>query len=358
MSVDRSFPPDLVIEENMKRGEKRPGMKLLTFPSGKFGGRDFSERASATYQLALTDLLDDTDKLRQLVAFANHVKVQLTPFWLMEAIQKTHLKQPCDLVGDGSRTTFFCPFRPTDAAALTAGHFFVAGAPQFSGYSTHMLSNLLTDDQASAVAGTTGSEKVGAAGTLTKTDMVSADGLTCFKVTPSGSGAHGVQQTDAACTAAVVGQDYTAHAGLSGVGTFRAGIEFLTSGYATIGSIQYSSTFTGSETEFQYATKTYTAPATTVFARCIAERSSSSSAVVFADCLGILPGDLTRWFLPSAAPCAVEFATAPTTNQRVEAAIAGQLLALVRLMNPELSWSEILEGDALVRRLKMQQDFE
>jgi hypothetical protein len=78
----------------------------------------------------------------------------------------------------------------------------------------------------------------------------------------------------------------------------------------------------------------------------------------YVDCVGVVPGDLVRWHLPSVCPGVIEFASAPVVNSRIAATATGYRLTRVRAETREPMWSYDLPYHVNPSDLTLVEDIE
>lgn len=336
MSVEHSLPPDLTLASPLKIGRGQPAL-VTTYENGAELSRSFVDRARRTYSGEFLEFRDTSTKLRQYEAWLGHIANRLRPWWLAEANAGYHRGLWCG-IGDGARKAFAVPLLGASGVTIL-----VAGTYSES-YSLADAANLLADDDASMDA-ITGWE-VAASCILAQADGLSADRVYSLMVTPSAAAANGAQLTDAACPAVTVGEQYTALASARGAGSARVRISWLDSGYSVLNTSTGTTTAL-SATAWTQLTVTGTAPASAAYARIDVQKTTTETSKWFIDCVGLAPGDFPDWFLPSVAPPVAVFSAAVALNSVIEASGHGRLLAQVRLLEDEETFSQRLTGHSL-----------
>ena len=334
----------MVYLDGSEFGLTRPGLQVTPFASGRFLTRDWSGRNRVEYDLtpALFNATDDT--LAEWNAYWHHIDGGALAGYIVDPISDTHRDLLCGGIADGTQTTFPIPvIAPASVTAL------VDGAPYHSSsYTIHAAANWLPDGHASGVhsAGWVITNGSGVARVA-----VSCDGLNCLQVTPDGGGVPQVKP-DTNVSGISVGDSYTSIvACLPRVtDSYQAVLHWYTSGDVYIDSELggYTSLPSGVWTTL---TVTGTAPATTAKALPGIYREDLGTEFFFVDCLALIPGDYTRWHLPSVSPGLVEFDAAPASGARVTATATGKRVTRCRF-EPGTRWSMRSPGHASVRSVR------
>ena len=351
------MPIDLRPLDGSTQGVYRPGLEVTQFDSGYYGSRDWFEYNMRSYSWRMSLFGSDTTKLAQYQAWLEHVRMGGGAAYVREALEDT-AQRVLSPLGDGSRTSWVLPVR--SGATVNGVLSTLDGFYDATDYTTHNAANLLTDDQANAVDGTTGATAYGTC-TIAQAEYPVASGLTSFRVThASAQATTGVQTTVATRPAVDTEQEYTFFAAFRGTGGVRVLGQFYDSGGTqTPAATNYTNTGTMTETGWTIVTVQATSPADAAKAHIAASRSTSSDATFHIGCLGIIPGDLETWFLPSEAPMVIEFDTAPSSRARVLAGIEGTMMSRCRLMGGASSgWNLTSPGHARGAGLKAFEELE
>jgi hypothetical protein len=318
--------------------------------------RDFGTRNLRNFSLDLAVFPSDSEHLDDLEAFLEDIRVQGSPFWLVEPETRTVRQAPLWPAPDGSRTTFIRPF----LAAGGADEVFVDGLSDAGSFTEHETSNFLTDDMANAVEGTLGLLTAGTC-TLARSTAIAATGRTSVKINPSTPYAGAGVITDLVALPASMTTGYndiTGHAAVWGEGTFEVTVETHTAG----GGIVTSQSETVVGAPGRWVTVTATAPAPPAigiaFAKVKLVRTTTEATDYFVGCLGIAPGDLESWFLPSSAIPVIEFGTARAAEAILEASGEGYPVARVRLETSSPSWRFHGAGHHYPGSLDLVEEFE
>lgn len=283
-------------------------------------GTAWEERLRSTYRLQPAFFGHTTTKLETYQAFLHDIALGARPFWLRETISRAHRRLLCGPLADGTRTTF-----PISCMAPTSVTVLNAGAPVTSGYTVHAVANVLTDNQHSAASSISDLEASDANCTIARETAIAPVGTTSVKVTPVSSvGNIGFQQVDWYPVAATV-TELTAIISFLGAGTFQAVIMWFDEFFGWLSSS--SANVTGDTSAWVTQSVTATAPASAVYAKIQAFRTTTSANVWYAGALALNRGDYDRSHLPSRAPGLVEFTAAPTDGNRIEAHATGYKLA-------------------------------
>lgn len=315
--IEQSLPPDIKLAD----GTKFRPLRATSSVEGYAGGihtNVFEERNRQAITARIVPFGKNTTKAQQLERFLDHIDVDAQPFWMMNPFLELNQKIPCGPLADGSRTTFpISGFAPDADDTLPL----VNGTQQFSGYRLHQASNILSDNQAALMDGdTTGLSNVGSC-TIEVSSMLSAYGLHSVKVVPTGSVATvGVQITTATLPVAAQGDIHTAVAAVYGSGDFVVRVQYVDSSYNNLLFTDLPAvTGSGDSWDFLTVPISAAAPALTAYIRYLVYRATTSDEPFHVDCMGLVPGDLDRWYLPSMAPGAIQFDAAVTLNARVTA---------------------------------------
>jgi len=349
--IEHTFPAGVLPEDGSVFGLFDPGQRVTEYDTGPRHSRSWFEYPLRSYRWGFVYLPSTRAQLPLLEAFLTHTRLAALPFWLCEPISCTHPQLVVGPLGDGTRTSFVVP-----CLAAASETVFVSGTRYAaSRYTLHAASNLLTDAQANAVGGTTGMEVYGTA-TLSQVTSPCADGATSFKVDPTGTQAnYGVTTTAAGRPTITASKKYTVFGAFRGAGDYVIKGQFYQD--ATPGA-DFSDTETGSADEWTMIYATSTAGASDNKLNLTAYRSDSSSNAIAIGCLGVFPGDLTQWFLPSVAPSVIEFASAPADRSRITLAATGKRCSRVRVDRTSVSWRMYSPGSALPESMTMFEEIE
>jgi hypothetical protein len=104
------------------------------------------------------------------------------------------------------------------------------------------------------------------------------------------------------------------------------------------------------ETGWTILTRETTSPSDATSAHIRAMRTTSSALTFHVGCMGIIPGDLDKWFLPSEAPMLLEFTSAPADRARITISGEGTRMARCRMQTRGVhDWQLSSPGDALAQ---------
>lgn len=313
-SIEHVLPFNLKPLDGASQGIMRPGLQVAKYDTGYSSSRDWFEYNLKSYQWTLSRMSSTSLYLEEFRAFLDAIRVGGGVCWVKEALVDRDPQVVLSPLGDGSRTSWVLPMRTgaTLKGVTKAGQFVPA-----ADYTTHNAANILTDAQANAVGATTGMAAL-AGCAIASVEFPVADGRSSFRVTPSGAAADlGLEtSTKAACAAS---QTYTFFAAFRGTGEIRIDGDFYTAGGAQTGAA-VNATGTMVETGWTILAVQGVSDADAATAYLKATRTTSSSAVFHVACLGIIPGDLEQWFLPSESPMVIEFDSAPANRARILAA--------------------------------------
>lgn len=361
MSVENCLPSCVVPLMGSSYGIMRPGQTLTRGDAGPIISRDWFEYNLRTYNLDFSALSLSAD-LEEFETFWHHVRSGGSPFWVKEVSSGTHRWLLCGPLADGTQTTFPLPlFNTSNPSDLT---IFDDGVVQAAGYTAHVKANVMTDNMASFETSTTGWEAWDSC-TLTKATCVSADGLASCLVDPTGSVAtFGIRTAAAYRVAISASQAYKVVASIRGATNFQIATCFYTSGGASLptGTAEDDRSWSGNQTctanGWTQITKAATSQATAATLEITVACMDTTANNFYVDCVGVIPGDLARWHLPSVCPGVVEFASAPAANSRITAMGTGYRMTRVRAETREPSWSYNYAYDVKPARITLVEDIE
>ena len=340
-TIEHVLPADLKPLDGAGEGVFRPGLRISQSATGHSSSNDWFEYNLRSYAWSLARFGSSTTKLQQWQAFLKNTRSGGDACWIKEALPGIDPEAVLSPLADASRTSWVFPFEatPTDVSIMGERVYLPAD------YTLHDAANILTDAQANAVGGvTTGMDDYGAVSIASVAYPV-ADGLTSFRVTPDAAAANlGLETTTRpACDAS---QIYTFFAAFRGTGDVRLDGKLYNSGGTAVGSTA-SDTGTMTEDGWTILTSEHVGHADAVTAYLSAYRTTSADTIFHVACLGIIPGDLTQWFLPSSAPMVLEFATAPATRTRITATGNGTRIVRCRMQAQRGSrWQRVSPGTA------------
>lgn len=312
----------------------------------------FSKRRKHAFGLSISDMRSTTTAEEEWESFLQHIASAGQTFWFRDNVSKVRRHIFCGY-GDGSRLTF-----PLGMDGLTSADVFVDGRYE-SSTTIEAVANLYVSDESANPQSAIAHEAAGtglATGNLSLFDGFSADGLNCILADPTGSGAnHEVFPSE--YVSVTIGEEYTGHVAVrkstSTEEIFKARISWYDSVPSLLSSDD-SATITGLYSSWRTATVTATAPASAVYARISAIRTTSSALNFFAACYGICRRDLDLWWLPSRAPSTITFSTAPSLGDEVTAKAEGFPIRWVFLVdNP--SWESWYAGDIVIDSFSVEE---
>jgi len=359
MSVELALPTSIVPLLGASYGVMRPGPVITRGDTGQVISRDWFEYNIRTYDMDVS-VINNTTELEELEAFWHHVRSGGAPFWVKEVGSAKHRWLLCGPLADGSQTSF--PLPVVGGSSVTV--FDDAVVQTSSNYTIHEAANIISDNEASFETSVT---PWGAWSTCSISQFtgVSQSGLASCKVDPTGTvGNVGIQINTGYRFDVDASQEYTAVASIRGSGTFRIALLFYTSGGTSLPSGTPSSDRTWSSgvscnaNEWQQISVTDTSEATAAKCEIVVERTTSSSNDFFIDCVGLVPGDLVRWHLPSLSPGVIEFSAAPAANSRIAATATGYRLCRVRAERRTPAWSFAFGSSVRPSRLSLVEDIE
>ena len=358
MSVEHSLPASIIPLLGSSYGVMRPGQVVTHGDAGPITCRDWFEYNIRKYRLNLS-AIGITSDLEEYETFWHHVRSGGLPFWLKEVSSGTHRWMLCGPLADGTQTTF--PLPVVGGSAVTV---FDDEVVQATGYTVHTAANVMSDNMASFETSSTGWEVVGTAA-ISRVTGVSADGLACCKVDPTGTVSdYGLRTSDAYRVAVSGSQKYTVVASVRGGDSYKVGMLFYTSGGASLptGVPADDRTWSGSQSctanGWTQIYLTDTSEATAATLEISIKNPSSGANDFYVDCVGVVPGDLARWHLPSVCPGVIEFASAPAQYSRITATATGYRLTRVRAETREPMWSFNLPFNVSPSDLTLVEDIE
>ena len=343
--IAHTVPAIVTANDGSTFGFERPGLQITQFDAGPTRSRDWLGYNLRAYDLDPSLWQSSTTALQEWSAFWHHIGGGSECGYIVEPVSETHRDLVCGGLGDAAQTTF-----PIPVVAPTSVTVFVDGVPQeAAAYTVHSVANILSDAEATcsdadAVVADSGSDVV--------VTGVSADGLSCIKVTPSDANPVLRQSVYIAVT---TGEVYTAVAAILNTDTadetFDIRIAWSTSDNSYI-STDDSSDYTIEAGTWTAKSVTATAPALAakafVYPRFLA---GATPEPFYVDCMAMNRGDYTRWHLPSQSPGLIEFATAPAAGARITATATGKRVSRCRF-EPGSTWRVTGAGHAASRSIR------
>ena len=321
MTVHLTWPVALAPIESLTVTD-RHAVTVIEAASGRTVRRSFQDHPMRAYRLRARIPATDTATARTVQRILRELRGQLGSVWVREPVSEYHHDVYLGS-GDGSRTTWCLrAVSPSDVRV------YVAGAAASA--TVHAAANLLADDDAS-MEGSLGSiTAVGTGASVARSHSYAAHGEYCAAVSvTSATTGYGLETGAVSVTA---GRTYTAVARARGAGIQAVlKIVWYDSTPAEI-STSDSSASTLSLGSWTALSVTGTAPAGAVTAAVRLVTAASSSETLYADALGLAPGDRAEWWLPSEAPALVELASAPASGAAVVARYTGRRCLPVRLV--------------------------
>ena len=340
--VAHTVPASVVYLEGSNFGLSRPGIQVTAFASGKMLTRDWSGHNLRQYDLAPAMFASTDDTLEEWETFWKQIDGGASAGYIVEPVSGTHRDLICGALADGTQTTFPLPaLAPTSTVIYKDGVF-------TSGYTIHLAANLLTDAQA----------ECGDANDFTAADAsisaraVSCDGLGAIRVLPDG-GAKPSVYSETRTSGISTGEDYSCVGAVlaSTTHNYNAAIYWYESDDSFISVSDGSDVSVSANGEWSVMSVTATAPALAAKARGSLRRNNTVGTDVFyMDCLALIPGDYTRWHLPSVAPGLIEFVAAPASGSRITATATGKRITRCRF-EPGTRWSLSSAGHASARSI-------
>jgi len=342
-------------------GVLRPGQTVTQGDAGPIISRDWFEYNIRKYKLDMSAITIASD-VEKLETFWNHVKCGGSAFWYKEVASGTHRDLLCGPLADGTQTTFPIPlFYSSNPADLT---IFDDGVVQAAGYTAYAKANLLTDDGASAETGVSEWDLWNSC-VISQSTAVSADGIASILVDPDGTaGSLGIISKTATRVTVSGSKKYTVVASVRGTGDFGIGMLFYNAGGASLPTgvpaddrtwnVDVACTANG----WTQLVASDTSEATATKLEVLVRRLTTSANNFYIDCIGVIPGDLSRWYLPGSAPAVVEFASAPAANSRITAMGTGYRLTRVRAESREPMWTYNLPYHVRPSSMTLVEDIE
>jgi len=351
--IEHALPADVTPLEGAKQGIYRPGLVTTRTDYGVGLSRAWSEYNLRSYEWTPSLFTSTSDDLEELEWFLHHVGVG-SPFWVIEKLTGKHPRIVCGPLGDGSNDTFALPIYGTATGLV----MFVDGVPQASGYTNHAVANLVPDALAACSDETLWTDSLCEPYDQTGFTL---DGSSSIRVVPD-SGGNPSLTTVPSFSGLSAAKTYTGM--LAILNTAAATYQFQVKlNWRTVADANISTT-DGTLTNCLYGVWTIitvsgTSPATTAMARLAVERNEATNVDPFyMACAACNPGEYDRWHLPSRAPNLIEFATAPTVNQRVTAYAEGIRMARCRLDQTQVGWTLLSPGHTRPGRLVMHEQVE
>ena len=358
MSVENCLPSSVLPLLGSSYGIMRPGQTVTRGDAGPIISRDWFEYNIRKYSLKMSAITIASD-IEEYETFWHHVRSGGSPFWLKEVASGTHRWLLCGPLADGTQTTF--PLPVVGASSVTV---FDDEVVQAAGYNVHTASNVMTDNMASFETSTTGWEAWGTCA-ITRVTGLSADGLACVEVDPSSTvGNVGMQTASAYRVAISASTPYKVVASIRGAGDFKIGTLFYNAGGTCLptGVAGDDRTWTGAQActanGWTQITAADTSEATAATLEITINRTTVSANDYYVDCVGVIPGDLARWHLPSVCPGVIRFDSAPAVNSRIAATATGYRLTRVRAETREPTWSYNLPYHVTPSDLTLVEDIE
>jgi len=357
MSVEHCLPTTVLPLMGSNYGIMRPGQTITHGDSGPIVSRDWFEYNLRTYQLDI-GAISISSVLEEYETFWHHVRSGGSPFWVKEVASGTHRWLLCGPLADGTQTTF-----PLPVVGGTSVTVFDDEVVQAAGYTVYSAANVMSDNMASFETSVTG-WTASATCSISRSTAVSADGLASCLIDPDGTAALGMYTPADYRVAISPSQLYKVVASIRGAGDFKIGTLFYTSGGASLptGVPADDRTWTADQActanGWTQITGADTSEATAAKLEVQIIRTTSSANDCYVDCVGVVPGDLARWHLPSVCPGVIQFASAPAVNSRIAAKATGYRLTRVRAETREPSWAFNYAYDVKPSRLSLAEDIE
>jgi len=267
----------------------------------------------------------------------------------------THRDLLCGGLADGTQTTFPMPVVVDSADGDDL--VFVNGAIE-DAVVRYFNANMLTDNMASFGTSVTGWDAWGTC-SIARHTGISLDGVASCEVNPTlTQGDVGIQTNSSYRTSVSISTEYTVVVSIRGAGTFKIGTLFYDSVPAAIGTRSWTSGDTCTADSWTQLSKTVTSDGTADSLEITINRTTSSAENYYIDCVGLVNGDLVRWFLPSTSPNVIKFQSAPAEHARITATGTGNRLIRGRLQQSSVDWSHVGPGNARVGRLEFVEDIE
>lgn len=359
MGVEHSFPAAVLPLLGTSYGVFRPGQDVSKFDTGPVMSRDWFEYNLRRYQLEIVAQDTTGTELDEYDAFLGHIGISGTPFWFKEVQSASHRNLLCGPLASGSQSSF--PLPVVSPSSVTV---FDDGTPQAAGTTSHTSANVMSDNMASFETSITGWVLFGTCA-ISRVTGIAADGLASALVDPTGTVGDVGIRTDSSYRPAVDGsQEYTIVASVHGAGNFQIGWLCYDTGGASLPTGDpgpdrvWSSVQAGDAAAWTQISYTQTTDATATHLDITVERDTVSANNFYVDCVGVVPGDLVRWHLPSVAPGVVEFGADPAQYSRITASATGNRLARVRLETDTPSWTFRGAYSAYPSRLTLVEDIE
>jgi hypothetical protein len=342
-SIEHVLPVAIKPLDGSNQGFFRPGLQVTDGQTGYRYSRDWFEYNLRSYAWRLARFASTGTLLKEFQAFLDHTRMGGSTCWIRETLPTFSKEMVIGPIGDGSRTTFVVPVWNQGVGSPPDAGIFADGEPVLDVAALHYIVNLLDDDQANATAATTGMNAFGTCA-ISRSTGLAADGNTSFVVNPTGSvDDYGIISDFVAVTGA---ETITFMAAVKGTGNFTLEAEWFTAVPASLGSDTATAELTAWN-GWTILSLTVDTHADTTQVKLSIYKTDESDENFYVGCMAINRGDLDKWFLPSEAPAAVEFDTAPTDRQRVTAAGTFTRLSRCRYSTGRgMNWTLTSPGNA------------
>jgi hypothetical protein len=344
------MPSELIMEDGSNFGLYRPGNIVTNFETGNYRSRSYFEYNLQEYNLRFVPNRYTDNAIELMSALLDKIAVNGSPFWIKEPISRAHAAVLGEITAS-SETTYVLPL---DASSVTVA---VNGSGDFTSKTVHSAANLLTDAQANGEGGTTGLTTYGTC-TISSVRYPALAGRSSILVDPTGTVGNVGAQTASASRVSVSGsQRYTVGASVLVTNTGHTyGVQGQFYDGATPSGSAFTDSGTGEVGEWLHFRASQVSGASDDGLNVRVYRTTSSSDSFQVGCLLAAPGDLERWFMPSLAPRAIEWASAPTAGERITfAAESCQRWTRVVLARNRHSITVELLGDATQRDMAVDE---
>lgn len=334
----------LIITDGTAQGLTRYGMIRTNPFSAETQVRDLSDYSRRTVRLAFEEMPSTGDLLARYEAFLDATRLCVRPFWMKWPISRRVRLVAAGPLADGSRAAFPNPLPGASDLLVLRDEYPLNSA----NYTAHPCANLLTDNQAAATGGdVTEMSYEGSGGSVTYLFGDSKFGLGCWFYTNANTATgHAIKLASTARAAVTAGGLYKLVAWVKGNGSYRLEARWY-NGAAANGSDTSMTPVTCYVTGWTLLEHNATAaPANTTHCELAIVRTSSSTGRFHADCLGVVPGQLDRWYLPSVAPGVIVFGTAPTAGERVYVSGTDYVRLRLRAERNATQWKVMETGHA------------
>lgn len=345
----------LYIADGTKPGFSRPGLVSSRVFTGNRQSRDFSTGQRRIGSISFDEFPASGDKLPRYEAFLDVTRMAHLPFWIKWPVSRFYKNAPAGPPTDGTRVAFPNPLPNASDLSVRVGEW-ISNPANFDTFTT---ANLLTDNQAAAIdADATEMDFEGTGGSVAYNGGDSKFGTGCWMYSNTNTGDHHAIILDSSYRAAVTASEYyKLIAWVKDAADFELQARWY-NGASPNGSSTSMTPVTCTITGWTLLEYDVQAPASTTHCELAVVRHTSTSGRFYADCLGIIPGQLDRWYLPSVAPGVIRFASAPASGSRLFVSGTDYLRSRMQMTRSSTSHKLTLTGHAVADVLDVEEAWE